>query len=161
MATSQKRRTIDTKRYMSNTDKSIHNLKYVLADPNKPLSPAPTSRRAPTESGVVTRRTISYDLVSPVQKNYYPFGSPTTSGPVQSRRITPSWLDKGTDRKPKLIARVDQRDRAMNLFDGKKRNLKVEHYHVDSAEEAEDLIVRLKQQGFVPATIETQSDETN
>lgn len=152
MAAAPSRRSVDVKRYMTNTDKSIHNLTYVLADSNKPLSPATSFRPSASEaSTVVTRRNISYE-----------FASPKTSASVQSRRVTPSWLDnKGTEQKPKLIARVDQRDRAMNLFDGKERNLKIEHHYVDSKEEAEDLIDRLKKKGFIPAGIETVSEETN
>lgn len=159
MAQTQKRRSSpNAKRYMSNTDKSIYNLTYVLSNANKPSSP---KRPPAVEVPVVTRRTISYDLLTPMQQYYYPFAYPTVAGPVQSRRVTPSWLDSQIDRKERVVVRVDQRNQALNLFDGKKRHLKVERHYVTSSEEAEDLIAQLKEKGFIPAEVQSDKGEND
>lgn len=161
------RKTYDRKikKFLTNTDKSVYNLKWEVGgvehknyQRNKSQSPrdkqinntqSELPKRRHYQPKVINQSTPVTNYDTPQEQpavNYYPYAYPPM--PVQEQES-----DRTTQKLNKSRA-LRQSDRSVNLVQNTNQ-LKIEHHYVDSPSEAQRLIEDLRRRGFIETGIET------
>ncbi|CAF4167250.1 unnamed protein product [Rotaria sordida] len=170
------------KRYLTNTDKSVFNLKWENRDVAQQHSQRSRSqsqhdinkeKETPRkhsdthhhkeqpelnyESTKTENPNTTYQARPAPTANYYPYAYPPMPVDEQPVVLPQPVKQRNTNR---TITRTRQSDKSINLVRNNGK-LKIEHHYVDSPAEAQRLIAKLHRQGFVETGIYTPAVDSN
>ncbi|CAF2116667.1 unnamed protein product [Rotaria magnacalcarata] len=134
----------EPKRYVSNSHKSVFNLKWKI--------PGSKQNTIQTEQMYMANPNPGYAVANAPVEYYYPYARPPEA--TKKKQLPKKTSHQPVDDTVKKPTGIRQSEKAANVYSSKK--LKIEHHYVDSPDEAERLIAELRQKGFVETGIEVQ-----
>ncbi|CAF4224575.1 unnamed protein product [Rotaria socialis] len=132
------------KRYLSNSNKSVFNLKW------KP----PGAKQNPIQSEQIymPNPNPGYAVAHAPVEYYYPYAHPPEA--TKKKQLPKKTRQQPVNDTVKKPIGIKQSEKAANLYSSNK--LKIQHYYADSPDEAKRLINELRQKGFVETDIKVQ-----
>lgn len=151
-----------TKKYLTNSDKSVYNLQWQLGAiekskprQNKHSNQYDTNRNQNSprrsERNYIPENQMNRQPISREQRQHEAYNYPYAYPPTHADRHQTMADSQNTD---KIITarriKVKQSDRAVNLL-RKPDRMRVVHHYVDSPTEADKLVTELQRKGYVQA----------